>query len=232
MKRKGFTLIELIVVIAVLAVLALLVVPMITGYIDESKKQTCASNRALVERAIKVAQASDITVTSLDELKDLENSLYTGGEVCPSHGDIAINKGRVFCTVHNGLTIGVDSFEIEHNLQGVGTIGDIAIGNGQVVFWNGNYYVNVNGRPGLSPAEKDKLEAMKKMTPEQYLKEYCVKINFDKYYDGAAGVEPKTGDVKKVTTEGKTYYYVYDKKYTNPEWEAFNWVYIDPIPFK
>ena len=43
LKRKGFTLIELIVVIAILAILALILVPSITGYIA---KATASKNQA------------------------------------------------------------------------------------------------------------------------------------------------------------------------------------------
>lgn len=37
-KRRGFTLVELIVVLVILAILAALLIPALTGYIDKAKK--------------------------------------------------------------------------------------------------------------------------------------------------------------------------------------------------
>ena len=37
-KKRGFTLVELIVVLVILAILAALLIPALTGYIDKAKK--------------------------------------------------------------------------------------------------------------------------------------------------------------------------------------------------
>lgn len=51
-KKRGFTLVELIVVLVILAVLAALLVPALTGYIDKAKKsQVIAETRALTQAA-------------------------------------------------------------------------------------------------------------------------------------------------------------------------------------
>ena len=39
-KKKGFTLVELIVVLVILAILAALLVPALTGYIDKAKEKS------------------------------------------------------------------------------------------------------------------------------------------------------------------------------------------------
>ena len=39
-KKRGFTLVELIVVLVILAILAALLVPALTGYIDKAKKKS------------------------------------------------------------------------------------------------------------------------------------------------------------------------------------------------
>ena len=39
-KKRGFTLVELIVVLVILAILAALLIPALTGYIDKAKKRS------------------------------------------------------------------------------------------------------------------------------------------------------------------------------------------------
>lgn len=51
-KKKGFTLVELIVVLVILAILAALLIPALTGYIDKAKeKQITAETRQVVMAA-------------------------------------------------------------------------------------------------------------------------------------------------------------------------------------
>ena len=51
-KKKGFTLVELIVVLVILAILAALLIPALTGYINKAKeKQITAETRQLVMAA-------------------------------------------------------------------------------------------------------------------------------------------------------------------------------------
>lgn len=51
-KRRGFTLVELIVVLVILAILAALLIPALTGYIDKAKKnQVIAETRMLTQAA-------------------------------------------------------------------------------------------------------------------------------------------------------------------------------------
>lgn len=51
-KKKGFTLVELIVVLVILAILAALLIPALTGYIDKArKKQVTAETRSCVMAA-------------------------------------------------------------------------------------------------------------------------------------------------------------------------------------
>lgn len=51
-KRRGFTLVELIVVLVILAILAALLIPALTGYIDKAKKnEVIAETRMLTQAA-------------------------------------------------------------------------------------------------------------------------------------------------------------------------------------
>lgn len=55
-KKKGFTLVELIVVLVILAILAALLVPALTGYIDKAKqKSIIAETRQVVMAAQTIA---------------------------------------------------------------------------------------------------------------------------------------------------------------------------------
>jgi len=55
-RKKGFTLVELIVVLVILAILAALLIPALTGYIDKAKKkQIVAETRACVMAAQTLA---------------------------------------------------------------------------------------------------------------------------------------------------------------------------------
>ena len=46
-KKKGFTLVELIVVLVILAILAALLIPALTGYIDKAKNKSVVAETRL-----------------------------------------------------------------------------------------------------------------------------------------------------------------------------------------
>ncbi len=69
-KKKGFTLVELIVVLVILAILAALLIPALTGYIDKAKnksivaetRQTVMAAQTLVDEAYAKADVGSDTV--------------------------------------------------------------------------------------------------------------------------------------------------------------------------
>lgn len=70
-KKKGFTLVELIVVLVILAILAALLIPALTGYIDKAKRKSLVAEtrqavmaaQTLVDEAYgKVDPGTEITV--------------------------------------------------------------------------------------------------------------------------------------------------------------------------
>lgn len=105
-RKKGFTLVELIVVLVILAILAALLIPALTGYIDKAKeKQVIAETRSCVMAAqtyadekygkdggdledtedIKVNGADKNAKVAVQELADVNGTVnsftVTGGKV-------------------------------------------------------------------------------------------------------------------------------------------------------
>lgn len=68
-KKRGFTLIELIIVIGILAILAALAIPAVAGYLDNSKARTNVSNAKIIyngAQAYLAANPTDATVAMSD----------------------------------------------------------------------------------------------------------------------------------------------------------------------
>lgn len=52
-KKRGFTLVELIVVLVILAILAALLIPALTGYIDKAKKDQVIAETRMLHEAVQ-----------------------------------------------------------------------------------------------------------------------------------------------------------------------------------
>ena len=94
-KKKGFTLVELIVVLVILAILAALLVPALTGYIDKAKKKSIvAETRQCVMAAQTLADEYYGTVAegTFDDTKIAAADVKKLAEVEGTVGTITFEK--------------------------------------------------------------------------------------------------------------------------------------------
>lgn len=95
-RKKGFTLVEVIVVLVILAILAALLIPALTGYIDKAnEKQITAETRSAVMAAQTIVDekyAENPTVTIDDALKA---EIKTLAEVEGTINSVTVADGKV-----------------------------------------------------------------------------------------------------------------------------------------
>ena len=117
-KKKGFTLVELIVVLVILAILAALLIPALTGYIDKAKeKDVIAETRQAVMATQTLVDekyaTQDVKANNIDFDKDItEAKVQELAEVKGTITDVTIDTGKVTqlkytksgktCTYSNG----------------------------------------------------------------------------------------------------------------------------------
>lgn len=86
-KKKGFTLVELIVVLVILAILAALLIPALTGYIDKAK------NKSVIAETRQVVMAAQ---TIIDEQYAKNDAVaLVGTKVTVSDANTGITKGTI-----------------------------------------------------------------------------------------------------------------------------------------
>jgi prepilin-type N-terminal cleavage/methylation domain-containing protein len=124
-KRKGFTLIELVVVIAILGILAAIAIPRLTGTRENAQKKAIIANLRTIDSALTLATAEGVSITVLSDLVDKgyladepiaqAGETYTvgafddkGDPVVDADGKV-INQGRAvanFTTAFSGAAAG------------------------------------------------------------------------------------------------------------------------------
>lgn len=107
-KKKGFTLVELIVVLVILAILAALLVPALTGYIDKAKnksiiaetRQTVMAAQTLVDEKygqeavgdeIKIEDGEPVAATAIVKKQDIYDLAEVKGAIDAS----TITSGKI-----------------------------------------------------------------------------------------------------------------------------------------
>lgn len=107
-RKKGFTLVELIVVLVILAILAALLIPALTGYIDKAKdKQVVSETRQAVMAAQTMSDEEYAKGTSDNDIEtklngtsntDLKNLADVPGTI----SEIEITNGKVTSLKYTG----------------------------------------------------------------------------------------------------------------------------------
>ena len=127
MKRKGFTLVELLGVIVVLAIIALITTPVVLGIIESTKKG------AFVDSVYGLIETTNIYYTKNIQNIKKEKRFSCNGNACVNGNDTLSFKGKV--PVGGSITIKEDNATlVEYITDGVycayGTLNDLIVDKG------------------------------------------------------------------------------------------------------
>ena len=106
-KKRGFTLVELIVVLVILAILAALLIPALTGYIDKAKKDQVIAETRMLHEAVQ---------TEMSELCGSSNWKLN------SHTTLANSTGTVIGNNPNGNP---NSYDLKANYDKIAKLSEV-----------------------------------------------------------------------------------------------------------
>lgn len=108
-KKKGFTLVEIIVVLVILAVLAAVTIPSMLGFVDEAKGKTEIANARAAYLAAQMVATEDFAInnTATDTLNYDDLKSRIGSDITDATVAATVVKGKVTDVVftHGGYTV-------------------------------------------------------------------------------------------------------------------------------
>lgn len=120
-RRRGFTLVELLVVVLILAILMAVALPLYLSAVQDSQKKTCRANLQTIANAVQSARVKSMAtdystfISGGVSTSDLPDLLVI--PICPTGGTYSLSTGssgtnstfKVGCTNHSTFEPGVDS---------------------------------------------------------------------------------------------------------------------------
>lgn len=99
-RRKGFTLIELIIVVAILGILAMIAIPRITTSTSSARTTACQTNQATIDTQVEMYYADTGDYPDWETLTSDANYFPDGEPCCPSGGTFTLDgtTHRVSCS--------------------------------------------------------------------------------------------------------------------------------------
>ena len=108
LKKKGFTLIELVAVLAIIAILSATFVPKFTNYITEAKKVAVLNEAKSVVTAYEAVShkiSTDENDTKISTLINLSNSPLDDSTLLTTLGDISVSECKDILESNGNFTI-------------------------------------------------------------------------------------------------------------------------------
>lgn len=181
-KRRGFTLVELIVVLVILAILAALLVPALTGYIDKAKKnQVIAETRMLTQ----AAQTELSSLYATDEFA--EQNIYESYTIASKDETaFSIGSNQLLTNLKERYNSIVKLSEVPSLNSGTGNFAIWVDKSGKISF---TFYRDGKGYTGIYSAEDGSIEAFKDVEVPEY-------DTFLNEFKGKAVCQPLTQSVQ------------------------------------
>ncbi len=106
-KKKGFTLVELIVVLVILAILAALLIPALTGYIDRAKRKSIVAETRQAVMAAQTLYDEENAKSKTNTAVTIETGEFTKAKI----KSLSEVKGTVTDVTLNGNKIGTLTYD-------------------------------------------------------------------------------------------------------------------------